>query len=74
MIPRDELIATVDVAFDQARTRLGVETDEALAEKLGISKKTISFFRNGRWTPVDEALITVLIGALRTPSNHVAAS
>jgi ribosome-binding protein aMBF1 (putative translation factor) len=74
MLPKNELVAVVDIAFDKARENLGVETDEALAQKLGISQKTISFFRNGRWTTVDEVLISVLIGALRPPSNHISTS
>lgn len=74
MLPKDELVAVVDTAFDKARENLGVETDGALARKLGISQKTISFLRNGRWTTVDEALISVLICALRAPSNHIITS
>lgn len=71
MLSRDELISAVDAAFDEVRFRLRCPNDETLAEKLGISTKTISFLRNGRWTPVDTALITVLVSALRPEEQSV---
>lgn len=61
MLSKDDLVTALDEALDEARYRLRCPTDEALAKKLGISTKTISFWRNGRWTTADEALITVLI-------------
>lgn len=67
MLPKNELVAAVDAAFDEARFRLRCPNDEALAERLGISTKTISFLRNGRWTQVDTAIITVLVSTLQAP-------
>jgi hypothetical protein len=67
MLPKDELVTALDSALDEARFLLRVKTDEALAEKLSVSTKTISFWRNGRWTQADEALIQVLVTALKTP-------
>ena len=64
MLPTNELIATVDAALDEARHILRVANDEALAANIGVSPKTISFWRNGRWTPADTALIRVLVSTL----------
>lgn len=59
--PRAELIRRVNDAFDAARDRYGLTSDQALARHLGVSPKTISFWRNGRWHPAGEALISVLV-------------
>lgn len=59
---RDELRRRVNEAFDAARRRYGLTSDEALAERIGVSAKTISFWRNGRWHPAGEALIALLVG------------
>lgn len=67
MLPKEELVIALDSALDEARFLLRVKTDEALADKLNVSTKTISFWRNGRWTQADEALINVLVSALRSP-------
>lgn len=67
MLPKEELITALDSALDEARFLLRVKTDEALADRLNVSTKTISFWRNGRWTQADEALINVLVSALKTP-------
>lgn len=65
MLAKEELVQVVNTAFDSARAALEVRTDEALAERLEVSAKTISFWRNGRWTTADEALINVLVFSLR---------
>ena len=70
MLPKEELIAIVDGALDDARFRLRVTNDSELAERLGISTKTISFLRNGHWTQVDTALIGVLVSTLRPSAEH----
>lgn len=70
MLSKDELINALDAALDEARFVLRVNTDEALAEKLGLSAKTISFWRNGRWTPADHALISVLVTAAKLPVSE----
>lgn len=70
MLSKDELVNALDAALDEARFVLRVTTDEALAEKLGLSAKTISFWRNGRWTPADHALISVLVTAAKLPVSE----
>lgn len=72
MLPKEELMAAVNTAFDEARFRLRCLNDEALAEKFGTSTKTISQIRNGHWTTVDTALITVLVSMLRAPVGEYA--
>lgn len=57
-----ELLERLNAAFDSTRAQLGLTNDEAFARRLGVSPKTISFWRNGRWHPAGEALITALIG------------
>lgn len=73
MLPKDELITALDSALDEARFFLRVKTDEALADRLNVSTKTISFWRNGRWTQADEALINVLVSALKPVAERAAA-
>lgn len=72
MLTKEELVTIVDSALDEARHRLRVQNDAALAEQLGVSAKTISFLRNGHWTAVDTALIGVLVSALRPVEQLVA--
>lgn len=73
MLPKDELITALDSALDEARFLLRVKNDEALAQKLDVSTKTISFWRNGRWTKGDAALISVLISAFRPVAERASA-
>lgn len=73
MLPKEELIAALDSALDEARFLLRVKSDEALADKLKVSTKTISFWRNGRWTQADEALINVLVSAFKPVAERAAA-
>lgn len=75
MLPKDELVSALDTALDEARFALRVTTDEALAEKIGVSAKTVSFWRNGRWTPADHALINVFVSSskLARATEQVAA-
>lgn len=69
MPTKEQLISALDDALDQARFDFRVNTDEELAKCLGVSTKQISFWRNGRWTTGDEALISVLVSAfLRVPA------
>lgn len=65
MLPKEDLVPIVDAALDEARFRMRCLNDAELAEKLGTSTKSISFLRNGHWTPLDTALIGVLVAALR---------
>ncbi len=71
MLPKEELIPIVDSAFDEIRARLRMQNDTELARALGTSQKTISELRNGHWTTIDAALISVLVGALR-PTEQIA--
>jgi DNA-binding Xre family transcriptional regulator len=71
MLPKEELIPIVDSAFDEVRARLRVANDTELARVLGTSQKTISELRNGHWTTIDAALISVLVTALR-PIEQIA--
>lgn len=73
MLPKEELVTALDSALDEARFLLRIKTDEALADKLNVSTKTISFWRNGRWTQADEALINVLVSAFKPAAERAAA-
>jgi DNA-binding Xre family transcriptional regulator len=55
-----DLLVAVNAAFDAERAARNLKTDGALAKSLGISSKTLSLLRNGRWTSVHQALIIVL--------------
>ena len=59
------LVESVNAAFDRARTRLGISNDRDFADRLGVSQKTISFWRNGRWTDADRVLIGILVEPIR---------
>lgn len=72
MLPKEELIPIVDSAFDEVRFRLRLSSDTELGKHLGVSQKTISELRNGHWTTVDAALISVLISVLRTADQLAA--
>lgn len=56
----ERILSQVNHAFDTARARLGLRTDRDLAQHLGVSQKTLSFWRNGRWTDNDRALFGVI--------------
>jgi DNA-binding XRE family transcriptional regulator len=47
-------------ALDYMRDSLGYTSDYQLADHLGVSQKTISFWRNGRLTKGDRVLATLL--------------
>ena len=53
--------ALVKGALDEAERIHGVDTIEQLAERYGLSVKTVSFLRNGRWTRTDRLLIAALL-------------
>lgn len=69
---KPELLQRLNAAFDSTRAQLGLTNDEAFARRLGVSPKTISFWRNGRWHPAGTALITALIGPPENPSKEAA--
>ncbi len=54
---RDE----VKRAFDEAARLHGVTSAAQLAELYGLSTKTITFLRTGRWTRTDRLLIAALL-------------
>lgn len=56
-------LSAVNAAFDSLRRSRDLKTDAALARSLGISPKTLSQLRHGRWTPVHQALITAFTPA-----------
>lgn len=66
LMSKEQTVPVVDDALDTARKTLGLNTDEELADNIGVSSKTISFWRNGRWTKADIALIRILVSALST--------
>lgn len=51
----------VEKALDEAQDRHKVNTDKELARIYGLSPKTISFLRTGRWTRTDKLLIEALV-------------
>jgi DNA-binding transcriptional regulator YiaG len=55
------LLERLNAACDRTRERLGLSSDQDMARHLGVSPKTVSFWRNGRWTDADRALISILI-------------
>jgi DNA-binding transcriptional regulator YiaG len=58
---RAELLRKLNTAFDAQRARLGFTNDEDFARHLGVSPKTLSFWRTGRWPRADAALISALL-------------
>lgn len=65
MTPTPEALRELNIALDRCRRMHGFTSDAELARHFGVSAKTISFWRNGRWTVGDAALITILIGVQR---------
>lgn len=63
------LLERVNAACDRTRERLGLTSDQDMARRLGVSPKTVSFWRNGRWTDADRALISILI-TLSDPASE----
>jgi DNA-binding transcriptional regulator YiaG len=60
--PKKAMQARLNAAFDAQRARLGFTNDVDFARYLGVSAKTLSFWRNGRWLGADSALITASFG------------
>jgi len=58
--PKEELRNLLNQTFDSQRQRLGLTNDMDFARYLGVSPKTLSFWRNGRWQGADAALITAI--------------
>lgn len=48
-------------AFDEAARFHGVTSAQELAKLYGLSSKTITFLRTGRWTRTDRLLIAALL-------------
>lgn len=67
-----EILETLNDALNRTRYQNELPNDRALALHLGVSEKTISFWRNGRLTKGDTALILVLVKGQRQ-SEQVAA-
>lgn len=63
LLDKDQLIPIVAQALDRARDKFGVSSDGALARRVGTSPKTISQLRNGHWTDLDSAIISILVSA-----------
>jgi transcriptional regulator with XRE-family HTH domain len=57
-----EAVQALREALDRKRAAHGFPNDNELARHLGVSPKTLSFWRNGRWSRADIALIGVLTG------------
>lgn len=51
----------VKEAFEEAERTHNVGSIEELARLYGLSTKTVSFLRNGRWTRTDRLLIAALL-------------
>jgi hypothetical protein len=64
MYDRGQSIAIIQLneAFDRKRHAHSLPNDAELARHLGISAKTLSFLRNGRFTKTDAAIVAVLTG------------
>ncbi len=73
MLSHEELIIAVNEAFDEARYRLRLRNDEELARHYDVAPKTISEWRNGKWTKADKVLITLLVSARNTPAGSIPA-
>ena len=67
-----EALQALKKALDRKREEHGFPNDLELARHLGVSPKTVSFWRNGRWTIGDRALISVLTG--HQPADLAAAN
>lgn len=64
------LVEQVNDALNRTRTELGFTSDHRLAEYFGLSPKTVSFWRVGRWTKADRALIHILTQKVHAPTVH----
>lgn len=71
MSSQEELISVVNEAFDGARFRLRLRNDEELARHYEVAPKTISEWRNGKWTKADKVLITLLVSARQAPATSI---
>lgn len=71
LLDKELLLPIVNHALNEARDKAGVTSDEALAKRLFTSQKTISQLRNGHWTALDTAIISVLVSAMQ-PAPHAA--
>lgn len=71
MSSQEELISAVNEAFDEARFRLRLRNDEELARHYEVAPKTISEWRNGKWTKADKVLITLLVSARQAPAASI---
>lgn len=67
MKPHPDALRELNIALDRKRRIHDLPNDTELAHHFGISPKTISFLRNGRWSKVDHALISVLTGHQSDP-------
>lgn len=56
-----EIRAIVKEALDEAERIHDVDNIGQLADRYGLSTKTVSFLRNGRWTRTDRLLIAALL-------------
>ena len=72
MKPHPEALRELNIALDRKRRLHDLPNDTALARHFGISPKTISFIRNGRWSKVDHMLIAVLTGHQPEPEQVAA--
>lgn len=61
MVITPEILEALNEALNRIRYQNELPNDKALARHLGVSEKTVSFWRNGRLTTGDKALILVLI-------------
>lgn len=73
MLEHNELVIAVNEAFDEARRRLRLRSDEELARFYDVAPKTISEWRNGKWTKADKVLITLMVSALSVPVSPILA-
>jgi hypothetical protein len=56
-----DLKAIVKEALEEAERIHGATNAEQLGKRYGLSSKTVSFLRNGRWTRTDRLLIAALL-------------
>lgn len=67
-----DILQVLNESLDRTRYQNELPNDRELAKHLGVSEKTVSFWRNGRLTRGDAALVVVLIKT-RRPIDQVAA-
>ena len=58
---KPELLKRLNDALNSQRAIHGYTNDHELAHHLGVSPKTVSFWRNGRWPQTTSALVTALL-------------